>query len=73
MEVDEFSLMLEALDMITAREKILELTVADYPSVKKESREKIHKAFHKQARPHIFEKKKPITTKELASLFGKKG
>lgn len=73
MEVDEFSLMIEAMDIIKAQDRIIDLTVADYPHAKKDSREKIHRAFHKQARPHLFENKKPITTKELAKLLSGRG
>lgn len=73
MEVDEFSLMIQAMEMIDAKERLLDLSNADYPYLKKDSREKIHRALHKQARPNIFNEKKPITTKELAMILIGKG
>jgi len=53
-----------AIDKIEAQELLLKLTVSDYPNMKKESREKIHKSFYNKAFPS-----KQISINELEGLL----
>ena len=64
--------MIHCIDVIAAQEQLRELQNADFPSVKKETRDKLWKLLKKTANPTILkEEKRAITTQELASLLNK--
>lgn len=69
MELDVFDRYFEAIDILSAREKLVELNVSAYPHSTKNGRSKIHKELHKLAYPKLSESKQ-ITTEDLAKILG---
>ena len=53
----------EAITVIEARDRLVDLNIADYPRMKKEGRKKFHKALDKMAYP--ISNKKQLTAQDL--------
>lgn len=50
---------------------LLQLKVADFPTMKKEPRQKLHKSLHRQAFPKVYDpKEQELTIKELGAKLG---
>jgi hypothetical protein len=45
------------------------MSIADWPNMKKASREKLHKKLYKQAYPSTFKEKKQVSLEELATIL----
>jgi hypothetical protein len=67
----DFTTYLQALEVIEAQEMLRAMNVADYPTLKKESRSRLHKQVYKQAFPD--QKKRVVTTEDLKKLLGSVG
>lgn len=72
MRVNDFEMYFRAITPIEAQEVLLDLTVADFPMMKKGQREKIHSQLKKTARS-IDAKREPMTTEKLAAIIGSVG
>ena len=53
--------------MIEAQEILIELRVADYPTMKRDNRVTTHKQFHKMAYPKTHDPGAVLTTEQLAA------
>lgn len=58
-----------AIDMIEAKEMLLALNVADYPSMKTDSRRNMHRKLHEKAFPKNYEAGFQ-TSETFANMFG---
>jgi len=57
--------------MIEAQEQLKSFNVADWPNMKKQQRQKLHKELHRQAYPNSFSKKNLITAQDLQKMLGR--
>lgn len=71
MELDNgtFSMLYEAAQVLTARERLFLLAASDYPHLKKEPRRTIYKDLHKHAFP--IDNKNKQTTSEVANSIAR--
>jgi hypothetical protein len=65
---DEFITYQIAADVLQAQEMLRAMNVADYPHMKKQGRDKLHRDVYKRAFPD--QKKRVITTEDLKTLLG---
>lgn len=63
--------MWEAITMIEAQEQLKQLSVMDWPNMKKDKRQKMHKELHRQAYPKSMTAKNYITIDDLKAMQGK--
>lgn len=56
----------QAITQIEAQGLLLELTVEDYPWMKKDARRKLHREWHRKAYPRTHENTERLTTTQLA-------
>lgn len=70
LDVDEFNDYWHAITIIEAQEQLKRLSVADWPNLKKQSREKQHRQLHKDAYPASFNEVKQINNADLAKILG---
>lgn len=70
---EEASIYWEAITVIEAREMLSQLSVADYPHMKKTSRQKLHRSLSKMAFPATFKDKRRLTLQDLAAMGGSNG
>ena len=61
--------MLQAEELLEAREVLVEMSTADYPSMKKESRDKKHRALYKMAFP---DEQKEMSLKDFSMILAGK-
>jgi hypothetical protein len=60
-----------AITVLEAQEMLLQMQVSDYPHLKKEPRQRLHRQLHRQAYPGIHDPNaKPVTTAELNQKIG---
>lgn len=59
----------ECITMIEAQEQLKNLSALDWPNMKKESRNKMHRDLMKKAYP-FSKQKKSITASDLAKMLG---
>lgn len=64
LEWDEQETFWQAITVIEAQEALVQMDVANFPWVKGEDREKIHKRYHKLAYPKIHNPSEVISTEE---------
>ena len=64
----DFSVYLEAVEIIEAQEMLRAMNIADYPTMKKNDRQRLHRQVYKTAYPN--EKKRVITTQDLKKILG---
>lgn len=70
--MEDLHVMLKAMNAISARERLVDFNVSDYPSLKKQSREKLHREFYKAAFPLMEDATKNIgTTEDLMKLLSR--
>lgn len=74
-EVDELDIetahyLWESITIIEARESLRQLQISDYPHLKKDRRQKLHRELSKQAYPATFKEKKKISLEDMAKLLG---
>ena len=69
MEVLEFNQLWNAITMIEAQAMLTDLTVQDYPHLKKQKRTQIHRKLSNLAYPA--RKKELMTTKEIAEYLNR--
>lgn len=60
----------EAITVIEARETLTQLSVSDYPHLKKQARQKLHRELSRMAYPSTFKDKRKITLQDLKSIGG---
>jgi hypothetical protein len=70
MEVDVFTAYWNAITAIEAQEMLVEMTLHDWPKMKKNSRTELHRKIHKQAYPYL--EARTITPQELARMLNGK-
>jgi hypothetical protein len=58
-----------ALPILKARDMLDRLKAADWPNMKKQDREKLHRTLFRQAYPAEMEKKQAITFEQLAQML----
>jgi hypothetical protein len=54
--------------MLEAQETLCDMTLADWPNMRRASREELHRKTHKAAYPVTYSK--PVTVAELAKMLG---
>ena len=62
----------EAITIIEARQKLLDISSYSFPNLKKSDREKIHRELHRQAFPARFKETKALKLSDLANVLGGK-
>lgn len=67
MASDDFYKSLKAIDVIEAQEMLLQMTVQDYPNMKKEDRNKLHRKISKASDPFLEER--AIKADDLKGFF----
>ncbi len=55
-----------AITQIEAQDVLINLTIAQYPWLKKEQQKKIHREMHRKAYPKTHERVENLTTRQLA-------
>lgn len=63
--------MWQAITIIEAQEQLKQMTVADWPNMKKQSRNKLHKELFSKAYPSEFRKKNYVTPEQLQKVLGR--
>lgn len=73
MPADIFNEFWEAITVIEARQMLTQMTVADYPNLKKPDREKLHRQIYELAHPSIFSNSKEETAdmERVGMLLGR--
>lgn len=61
----------QAITVIEAQEQLKQMSIADWPNMKKQQRSKIHKELFKQAYPSEIRKKNYITPEDLGKVLGR--
>lgn len=69
MELDVFDRYIEAIEIVRARENIVELNLIAYPHAKKNHQDKIFKELKRLARPRA-DDTKILSTEDLARIIG---
>lgn len=70
LDIDIINKLIDSMPSIEAHEQLMSLSVADFPTMKQEARNKMHKALNKQAKPIIIkEEEKALTSEDLAKLI----
>lgn len=69
MDIDQASELVQAMDIIEARESLVALKVADFPNLTKDERKKLHRSFYKMAFPNV--EKKAMTTADVARILAR--
>lgn len=70
LSTDEVSSLIKCIEIITAKEMLEDLVIADYPTLKADTRRKIFNDLKKKANPSILKPEaRAITTKDLASIL----
>jgi len=67
----QLGIMWQAITVIEAQEQLKQMSVADWPNMKKNSREKIHKELFQKAYPKDQSKKNFITPQQLQKILGR--
>lgn len=62
MDVRTVEYLWQALTIFQAREQLVEMNSNDWPNLKKNKRQELHRELYKKAYPHAFENKKQILT-----------
>ena len=70
-ELSRVNKMWECVTMIEAQEQLKIMTAMDWPNLKKDKRQKLHRELHRQAYPSSISKKDYITVDQLRHLVGK--
>ena len=72
MDFDTITALTTCIDVIQAREALMQLRISDYPMMKPEARSKLFNSLKKQANPRILkEERKALTTADLAAILNK--
>lgn len=72
MEPEAVSQLVESIPCIEAHEQLLALKVSDFPMMKPEARQKLHRSLNKLANPNIIkEEEKALTTEDLAKILNR--
>jgi hypothetical protein len=69
MEVDLVEEFWDSIDVIEAGDQLAGLKIADFPNLKNNDRQKLHKDIFRRAQPLSFEHKKTITWDEMAKML----
>jgi len=69
MGIDTFYDYLECLPILESQEMLNNLTISDWPNLKKEARQKLHKSVYKSAYPSIFRSEKRATLEDVARIL----
>lgn len=69
MDIDQATELVQAMDIIEARELLVQLKVADFPNLSKDERKKLHRSFYKTAFPNV--EKKPMSTGDVARILAR--
>lgn len=69
LDVESFQKYWDAITIIEAQEMLNQITVADWPHMKKGSREKLHKGLYRKAYPSIFREQKQVSMDDLARIL----
>jgi hypothetical protein len=67
MDAEDFKTMLICEDVLSNRETLIQMTCADFPTMKSDPRNKLHKSIHKIAYPN--NKSKVLTFDALEGLM----
>jgi hypothetical protein len=59
----------QAITEIEAQEVLVAIQVSAYPDLPKTDKERVHRAFHKQAYPHTHEARTSISIEQLAAVI----
>lgn len=60
-----------AMNVLEAREMLSQMAVADYPHLKKEQRQRLHRDVFTRANPNIFDApKRVVTLQDVARMLG---
>lgn len=54
----------QAITVIEAQDALVQMDIANYPWIKGDEREKVHKRYHKMAYPKTHDKNEPMSTAE---------
>ncbi len=73
MDTFTFNQYYKALEVIQAREYLMQLKAADFPKLSKDQREKLFREFYRKANPRELRNEKVLTTAELARKVGASG
>jgi len=58
------------IEPLFSQEKLYDLRIVDFPTLKQEARSKIHKGLYKAANPSIMEREeRPLTTEDLGRII----
>jgi len=61
----------QAITVIEAQEQLKQMSVADWPNMKKQQRSKVHKELFSKAYPSEVRKKNYITPEQLQKVLGR--
>lgn len=67
MDAEDFKTMLICEETLSNRETLIDLRVADFPTIKSEERQKLHKDIYKKAYPN--QKKKTLTFDDIGGIL----
>lgn len=70
LSVDKIDLYWQAITTIEAQEMLKQLTVSDWPHLKQNQRETIHRRLFQDAYPASFKETKQLETADLARILG---
>lgn len=59
----------DCITVIEAQNLLTSLTIADWPNMKKEGREKLHRSLSRKAYPDTFKGKKKVSLEELDKIL----
>ena len=69
MELETFTTYYRAIDILEAQKRLVDMTTADWPQMKKKDRESFFKKIKKVAYPNTFKKKLKLTAENLRELI----
>lgn len=71
MNGDVYYQFLQAIDVLTSEERLMDISVASFPHSEKNSRERMKRSLHKGARPELFESDRTnqISMKEFGKVL----
>lgn len=70
LDVENFENYWGAIPIIEAQQLMKNLTASDWPHLKENSRESLHRQLYEQAYPDSFKETKQLATSDLARILG---
>jgi hypothetical protein len=69
MHLEDFINYSKAIEMLEAKEMLVNMKIMDYPKMKQEARKQLFQGVHKKAYPGAYSEQKALSTEDVAAML----